>query len=461
MIYTIKKYKEQQTKSDNLQKPNDDVSMLPSSYEADSHAEQAMKEIRAKKAAERREQLMGQMAKAQKNFITSYAEHFKESEKSDEKMEWQESVEEKKTSVCLGKDRKIANSEPESFTCILCSEESSNSRDCIVYPAFIQRSSVLSRYQTTTEDTNQLSSIETTIHASPYVSSCGHEMHVSCWKEYFNNEILKEQRRPFRARNPSIFNIDKNQFLCPLCRFLSNAILPIVPPLNNLMDPKSTGMLDDAFDFKTWYDMMNSYIKSVHYLKTDGEPSEESDEQLDQLFGNYKDNIMKVLQNHSSDLSNGGNHVALNTETSDYILKFIKNVREIATPQTNEEIADIDSFANAWNTCAYTIQSLEMYMRATEKPLVEISVRYEKCVSGLVRLCGFYDQFDTLSTDKSKIPNSYKSLSIYSKNVFGNFFGNNPDFSIIHWDVFSMMTSMIFTTRPLLFPLNPQNHIPR
>lgn len=440
--------------------------MLPSSYEADSHSEteQAMKERRAKMAALRREQLMVQMEKAQKSFINNYAEHFKENEKSDEKMEWQPSVEEKKTSVCLGKERKIANSEAESFTCILCSEESSNNRDCIVYPAFIQRSSVLSRYQTTTEDTNQLSSIETTIHASPYVSSCGHEMHVSCWKEYFNNEILKEQRRPFRARNPSIFNIDKNQFLCPLCRFLSNAILPVVPPLHNLVDQKTEGILDDLFDFQKWYNMMNDYIKSLNFLKlNETESIEDGEEQTNRLFANYKDSIMKPLENyHNFDFSKVGDQINLNPETSDYILKFIKNVKEIATPQIIEDNGDIDSFSTAWKTCAYTVQSLEMYMRATDKPLKgDMSVRYEKCVSGLVRLCGFYGQFDGLPRKTPTIPNSYKSLSIYARSLFGNLFGDNQDFSIIHWDVFSMMTSMLFTTRPLLFPLNSQFHIPR
>lgn len=438
--------------------------MIPSSYE-DSHSEteQAMKERRAKKAALRREQLMVQMAKAQKSFISNYAEHFKENEKTDEKMEWQPSIEEKKTNVCLGKERKIANSETENFTCILCSEESSNNRDCIVYPAFIQRSSVLSRYQTTTEDTNQLSSIETTIHASPYVSSCGHEMHVSCWKEYFNNEILKEQRRPFRARNPSIFNIDKNQFLCPLCRFLSNAILPVVPPLHNLVDQKIEGILDDLFDFQRWYGMMNGYIKSLDFLKLrESEAVEDAEEQTNRLFMNYKDCIMKPLEkDHNFDFSKVGDQINLNPETSDYILKFIKNVKEIAAPQNNEDNGDIDFFSTAWKTCAYTVQSLEMYMRATEKPLKgDMSVRYEKCVSGLVRLCGFYGQFDPPPRD-TPIPNSYKSLSIYARNLFGNLFGENQDFSLIHWDVFSMMTSMLFTTRPLLFPLNSQHHIPR
>lgn len=456
LIWTIKKYKDQQAKNSSQVVPQEEA--MPSSYENDTQmeTEQAIKDKRAKLAAQRREQLLAQMAKAQKKFITSNAEHFKDDEKAEEEsgMEWQSSVEEQRV-ACLGADRKIIHNESESFTCILCSEESQNNKHCMVYPAFIQKSSVLGRYQVT-NDVNQLHELETAIHPSPYVSSCGHEMHATCWQEYFNNELLKEQRRPFRTRNPSIFNIDKNQFLCPLCRFLSNTVLPIVPPLSSLGDVKAK-TVTDAFNFDLWHQLMVNYIDSLQFIESDN-----SDATLpDELQKNYKDCVIGFLQQHCSfDDATTEQALDLNPNIDDYSKKFITNVKEVAPPTVTEN-DEVESYTVMWQTCAYTVEALEMYMRATEKPLKgEMSVRYEKSVSGLVRLCGYYGRMN-VDKEAPVLTSSYHSLLIHARDLYDNLFGRKPEMSILHWDVFSMMVSMLFTTRAVLFPQHPQHLIPR
>lgn len=427
--------------------------------------EQAMKEKRSKLAAQRREQVLAQMAKAQKSFITSNAEHFKDDAKAEEgaEMEWQSSMEEQKTVACLGSDRKVVHSDSETFTCILCSEDSLNNKQCMVYPAFVQKSSVLGRYQVT-NDVNQLQSLETAIHPSPYVSSCGHEMHASCWQEYFNNELLKEQRRPFRTRNPSIFNIDKNQFLCPLCRFLSNTVLPIVPPLGSLGDVKSKS-ITESFNFELWYQLMVNYIDSLQFMVSDNREAIEQSTLHDELQKNYTECVVGFLKQHFDfDTSASGQAINLNPNINEYSKKFIANVKEFAPPSVSEN-DEVDSYTVTWQTCAYTIEALEMYMRATEKPLKgEMSIRYEKSVSGLVRLCGFYGRInlDVSSDDEPPaLTSAYHSLLIYARELYDNLFGRKPEMSILHWDVFSMMVSMLFTTRAVLFPQNPQYLIPR
>lgn len=438
----------------------EEAPMPSSSYESEMQmeTEQAIKDKRSKLAAQRREQLLAQMAKAQKSFITSNAEHFKDDEKAENEelgMEWQSSVEEQKTTACIGSERKIIHNESESFTCILCSEESSNNRNAMVYPAFIQKSSVLSRYQVTS-DTNQLQSLETAINPSPYVSSCGHEMHATCWREYFNNELLKEQRRPFRTRNPSIFNIDKNQFLCPLCRFLSNTVLPIVPPLNSLGDVKAKSVTD-AFNFDLWHQLMVNYIDSLQFMESDMEPATLRVE----LQKNYKECVVGFLVENCDfdETANSEYPMSLDQNIIEYSEKFVGNLKEVAPPTTSDN-EEVDSFTVTWQTCAYTVEALEMYMRATEKPLKgEMSVRFEKSVSGLVRLCGYYNRMCHESQKEQS--SSYHSLLIFARDIYDNLFGRKPDTSILHWDIFSMMTSMLFTTRAVLFPQNPQYLIPR
>lgn len=416
-------------------------------------------------AAQRREQILAQMAKAQKSFITSNAEHFKDDEKAEEeaKMEWQTSAEVQETVACLGSNRKIVHNESETFTCILCSENSLNNKHCMVYPAFIQKSSVLGRYQVT-NDVNQLQSLETAIHPSPYVSSCGHEMHASCWQEYFNNEQLKETRRPFRTRNPSIFNIDKNQFLCPLCRFLSNSVLPTIPPLGSLHDDNSN-IFNDSFNFELWHQLMVNYIDSLQFMESDSTESMSQSTRRDELQKNYTDCVVGFLkQNLKFDGSNVDAPLNLNPTINDYSKKFIANVKEFAPP-TSTDNDEVGSYTVTLQTCAYTIEALEMYMRATEKPLKgEMSIRYEKSVSGLVRLCGYYGRMnlETLQNDEPPVLTSaYYSLLIFARDLYDNLFGRKPEMSILHWDVFSMMVSMLFTTRSVLFPQNPQYLIPR
>lgn len=429
--------------------------------------EQALKEERSKMAAKRREMILAQMKKAQTSFITSNAEMFKDDAKADDgaEMEWQSSFEEQRTVAILGNDRKIVNSETESFTCILCSEQATNNKDCLVYPAFIQKSSVLGRYQVT-NDVNQLQSLETAIHPSPYVSSCGHEMHASCWQEYFNNEQLKEQRRPFRTRSPSIFDIEKNQFLCPLCRFLSNTVLPIVPPLSSLSDFKSKNVTD-SFTFELWHQLVVDYIDSIQSLENDNPAVSEDQKPMrdEKMKKNYNDCVLGFLQkNFSFDDKTREQALHLNPNVNDFSSRFIKNVKEVAPPTVTEN-DDIDSLTVTWQTCAYTIEAVEMYMRATDKPLKgDMSIRYKKSISGLIRLCGSYGRMNVDMLAEGEIPTlpaAYFPLLTYTRDLYDTLFSRKPDLSILHWDVFSMMVSMLFTTRGLLFPLHPQYLIPR
>jgi E3 ubiquitin-protein ligase UBR2 len=365
------------------------------SYENDTQmeTEQAVKERRAKLAAQRREQILAQMAKAQKSFITSNAEHFQDYEKAEEdsSMEWQSAMEEHKTTACIGADRKIVHNDAESFTCILCSEESTNNRSCMVYPAFIQKSNVLGHHKTSIDD---IQNPDTDVRASPYINSCGHEMHVACWQEYFNNEMLKENRRPFRTRNPSIFNIEKKQFLCPLCRFLSNSVLPLIPPLSNINENKiETKSVTDSFNFDLWYQLMTNYINSLQFIGNDVSVYQELTTK-EELQKNYQDCVVGFLKEHCNfdDSVQDEAALSLNNDINKYSKDFIASVKKISP--TSGEIDDLDLYTYAMQTCSYTIEALEMYMRATDKPLSEMSVRYEKCVTGIIRLCGYYGRMN-------------------------------------------------------------------
>lgn len=472
LIWTIKKYKDQQIKNNSQHEPHEEslaeAEAAGLENDAQMETEQATKERRAKMAAQRREQLLAQMKKAQNSFISSNAEHFKDDDakiEDDSSMEWQSTLEElKTTTACIGNDRKIIHNEAEPSTCILCSEEATNNRSCMVYPAFIQKSNVLGHNHATMNN-EDIQNPDTDIKASPYVNSCGHEMHVGCWQEYFNNEMLKEHRRPFRSRNPSIFNIDKKQFLCPLCRFLSNSVLPIIPPLSSLNDNKSRNVTD-TFNFDLWYQLMTNYINSLQFIGNDLSILQAGSLIRDEIQKNYQDCVIGFLKENckfdETAAEASDQPLNIDNEINKFSKDFITSVKKISP--TSGEVDDLDLYTYAFNTCAYTIEALEMFMRATDKPLSEMSVRYRKCITGLIRLCGFYGRMNyeiLKEKETASLTLSYYSLLLCARDVYDTLFGRKPDLSILQWDVFSMMVSFMFITRPVLFPQNTQYLITR
>uniref|UniRef100_A0A182FB21 E3 ubiquitin-protein ligase n=1 Tax=Anopheles albimanus TaxID=7167 RepID=A0A182FB21_ANOAL len=276
-----------------------------------AEAEQIEKQLRAKMVAERRAKAMKDMMKMQQKFWDSQAAEFErecaqatlsadDEQAQQQKMDWMPSTSSAtstttqrstsgeteaslaqnaaiaSTPVCMGPNRwtecVVEGKVDIQHTCILCSEDSileARSTNCLVYAAFVQPSSVLSRYQHVNEE-GKLEYIEADIHPSPHITTCGHVMHANCFEKYFSNEVMKENRRPYRNRTPVLFDVEKHEFLCPLCRFLSNCLIPLIPPLDSvrcipggLKNPalhEAQRRVPELFDFPTWYAFMSDFL---------------------------------------------------------------------------------------------------------------------------------------------------------------------------------------------------------
>ena len=55
---------------------------------------------------------------------------------------------------------------------------------------------------------------------------------------YFESLLSREQRRALRIRNTLSFDLSRHQFLCPLCKTVSNTVVPLLPPLDSLQKSK-------------------------------------------------------------------------------------------------------------------------------------------------------------------------------------------------------------------------------
>ena len=61
------------------------------------------------------------------------------------------------------------------------------------------------------------------------MTSCGHAMHVKCYQNFFDNLVRSERTRLTQSliRNILNYDVNKTEFLCPMCERLSNIALPV------------------------------------------------------------------------------------------------------------------------------------------------------------------------------------------------------------------------------------------
>uniref|UniRef100_A0A1B0DIL8 E3 ubiquitin-protein ligase n=1 Tax=Phlebotomus papatasi TaxID=29031 RepID=A0A1B0DIL8_PHLPP len=405
--WTVKKFKEIQARGDEdggAGSSREGVEMEEDTAMTSDEQEAAEKQERARLAAEHRAKVMAQMANAQKSFMTENAALFEstkvdvEREEMADAMEW-EVLEVSQSIACLGPGKRGHLEVDEIVSCILCSEDVNVSKGgpCMVYSAYMQKSTL----------------IYGPGKIYPHVSSCGHVMHADCWLMYFTNEVEKETRRPYRNRSPASFDTDKKEFLCPLCRCLSNTVIPLASSLplyysghHHHHHHQGTGG-NDVLDFGTWCEIMRKYI--------DGIGSEE-----EEMPGIYA--ILEDFGSKTKDLF-GDACVPLQQQIDrnlvGHVSDFVSVMKElIGGRKVNKHI-------EMWQACVYTIQAVEMLLRAQKKPLKgHLSIRQLSCLRGLIRMCGVMGFAMTEKEKRDLLPQFTKfhvlaqSSCILETNVF-------------------------------------------
>jgi len=207
-------------------------------------------------AAERRKRIMANMAKQQNTFMSENKKLFQDTpsglrEKRVSTGDWHNHSQQnsENSTVCLGPKRSppdLSVPLPSSYTCILCQEEESltPAANTLVMAAFLQKSTVLSRVRnvgsraTSDAPAAVFPLLKSTLSTAPHTSSCGHVMHSSCYNKFFE-DVAEGEKRRYRSRHPNSFDVEKQEFLCPLCRTLSNSVIPLIPQYHLLQQPGS------------------------------------------------------------------------------------------------------------------------------------------------------------------------------------------------------------------------------
>ncbi|XP_013889315.1 E3 ubiquitin-protein ligase UBR2 [Austrofundulus limnaeus] len=337
--------------------------------------DKAERKRKAEMARLRREKIMAQMSEMQKHFINENKELFQQSM---EELEASTSAAEHSppsseltcsSQVCVGPWRMGRAERRQVVTCILCQEEQEvkGHGRAMVLAAFIQRSTVLSK--------NRSRSLPNPEHHEPlfmhpdlslgiHTASCGHIMHATCWQRYFEAVQLKEQRRQQRLRGHTSYDVEKGEFLCPLCECLSNTVIPLLP---HTCPPDGSA---DHPSLEAWLKTTSQQIAVLHFShrrQSDG-VSEGAEPVVPEGF-----NVNLTPQNPFS------------SSISEMINTFSMSAYKVGL-KVNPNEQDPRVPVLSWSTCAYTIQSIERLLMDENKPLFgSLPCRQDDCLSSLTR----------------------------------------------------------------------------
>ncbi|XP_044749932.1 E3 ubiquitin-protein ligase UBR2 [Coccinella septempunctata] len=383
------------------------------------------KERRAKLAAERRAKILAQMAALQKTFMAQNSQLFDETNpetsfsKSPHHGSAMDITESTVQQVALGSNQSIGIGVEKSYTCILCQEEEIVRPDgpVMVLAAFVQESKVLCQDRSLEMDDLKLEFLHANLGPAPHTNTCGHAMHSKCWEQYYEHVTGREHRRPYRLRHPASFDVDKQEYLCPLCECLSNTALPIVPSLCSLQPVN----VKSELTFENFVSLLHGIVKKkVAYCHGVFNCDKNCENEHCDTCTRFSRTTVQLAcegceakwmgQAHkvffSIDLKNAldQNYEIFSTLFSSEAAKLDLNLLNVvetfaqvpfskgthSQPESSSKKPIIDGLINPfnWKSLAYTIHSIEMVLRDTSKPLLgQLSSRQRDGIENFIKVC--------------------------------------------------------------------------
>ncbi|XP_014208989.1 E3 ubiquitin-protein ligase UBR2 [Copidosoma floridanum] len=468
-------------------------STSPEPTKSEESKSSGSQEWRMKMAAKKRAQVMAQMAAMQKHFMNKNAELFEEAGALDSgvktergsAMDLSESLDE--TLVALGPRQTNRFCHEKSFTCILCQENQPVKADlpALVLAAFVQQSTVLCQLPPRERSKTEPTSLYLSSHlgASPHASTCGHVMHAACWQRHFDNVLTKENRRPYRLRQPVSFDVEKHEYLCPLCECLSNTVMPLLPSIG-LLQPTPTEQPELTFD--QWLDIMSSVCKckgadeknndyvsshdeSCRYCKLSSQKNPEVEAEAaktPQTRPNFVSCPIEAIKSHGE---LGDALLKLYSQPGPQLSTNLIEMIELFTQTTYTKGLKCDPDDSdprvpllAWQSTAYTVHAIEFLLRETDKPLLgALSSRQRDSIEGLARISAMVG-----ATWPSKSTQSTSPTGVCSENIAEFALSclsrllddknSSCDHSILSWDPFGMIVTLI-SSMANLFSANGDN----
>lgn len=454
LTWTLTKYKEV---AGNTPMEVSTTATAPCTENVTSKHVEMKKEWRTKMVAIKRERIMAQMAAMQKHFMRKNAELFAEpaldtDKSNDEDSSMNSEKCPRKIPVAVGIRQTERISDEKTYkTCILCQEDQivTAAGPAMVLAAFVQQSTVLCQYRPNTDEPDPLY-LSAKLGASPHTSTCGHIMHLHCWREYYNNVIAKESRRPFRSRQPASFDVEKQEYLCPLCECLSNIVLPLLPAIS-ILQPISQEQPE--LDFDTWLKALSITIQDRYGLNGSFDKTKSIKDEHDPTCWYCVRPLPCHIQAIHDELGNVANiFQSVYSQPRPYIsIDLLSTIHHFAQAAYTKEFGTVHHEDDdripllAWKSTAYSIHAIEFLLRDMDKPLFgALSYRQRDSLEGLVRISAVLACKYNIRIGRQIIQNNALSLlTLLLRNPH-----EGP--SILDWDPFGVLIPLI-NSFPSLF----------
>ena len=200
---------------------------------------------RAQAAAERKAKVMAQMNQMQKKFAATHQSELagmevvsndvKPSQSGSAANAALRSSPRKKSFKAVGNQKSMPQLNTSNHTCILCQEDQSKDNSTMVFATFVINSTVLSQVHPIDPELSNKSVsngfLPRNLLCGPVVTSCGHVMHAKCYQSMFDNLVKQHREEALTRAN---YNVNYHEYLCPICQRLSNTVLPLSPPIQQL-----------------------------------------------------------------------------------------------------------------------------------------------------------------------------------------------------------------------------------
>nr|XP_026492514.1 E3 ubiquitin-protein ligase UBR1 isoform X1 [Vanessa tameamea] len=362
----------------------------------------AEKARRAKLAADRRVKLMAQMKAQMNKFISNNATLFQETTTEVTEEEEKQDLLPLYRGAALGVWGGGVSEPPR--VCIMCQEQArvEAMAEPLVLVAFAQHSSVLNRKGAGAGGADaawRSAWPPAGLGAQPHVSCCGHALHARCWRKYVDGVLDKEKLRPYRIRQPAAFDVEKKEYLCPLCERLCNTALPLLPapalparpppPLcehvfsdaSELILKLKHQVCSESVHLCTEYceDMhCTARARSVGAVSSDME--DESADETEVYVSTHAENLLpaEFLTHFDCDLPE------YNETTKMLVEDFAKMLPGICGLT---ESGGMVSVAALYRATSYTIMSTDAVLQAESRPLLgDLPSRHRDALQALIRL---------------------------------------------------------------------------
>ncbi|VDM51589.1 unnamed protein product [Angiostrongylus costaricensis] len=242
---------------------------------------------RAERAARMREQAMMKMSKMQKSFLkVMETENPVSSDQNqpgsavsdfrgDDDEDFVSKQEDHGFPVCLGPQRsRVEEVLPRKVTCILCQEEEilcPKSGKAFVCAAYVQKSLLFAQRGEPENDAKLRDLAPANLLFGIDASTCSHTMHYECFHSLLETLLSRERQRPRQQMvfNQKMVDPEVGEYLCPLCKRLSNTAMPLLPALQLMdIDGFSRARNDKNEDFDSWVNRVKNLLDTPPVRQT-------------------------------------------------------------------------------------------------------------------------------------------------------------------------------------------------